>query len=240
MRFQVGMAIALGLAFSAFNFTTYPPPEQEVEWFEVSIDEDIPVVRTATEKPKKIPPPVIKVSDIIIPTEEIEFIEEKPVVLEEKIKIPEGAKAIFVAPKRKTQIRIKKPIAIEPEPIVPVVPEFETFVDEMPRFDACAEVEGGNQEKVACANKKLLQYVGSQVNYPNIARENNIEGLVVIQFIVEKDGSISNAKIARDIGGGCGTEALRVVKKMPNWVPGRQRNKLVRVKFSLPVKFDFH
>ena len=63
------------------------------------------------------------------------------------------------------------------------------------------------------------------------------EGLVVIRFTVEKDGRLTNHKILRDIGGGCGQEALRVVKLMPNWVPATQRGKVVRSLYNVPIKF---
>ncbi|PKP34305.1 MAG: energy transducer TonB, partial [Bacteroidetes bacterium HGW-Bacteroidetes-15] len=63
------------------------------------------------------------------------------------------------------------------------------------------------------------------------------QGTVYVTFVVEPNGSISNVKLLRDIGGGCGTEAIRVVKAMPKWQPGKQRGKAVRVQFNLPVKF---
>jgi len=83
----------------------------------------------------------------------------------------------------------------------------------------------------------MLKYVHDRIKYPSIAKEVGIEGRVIIQFVVEKDGSITQANIVRDIGGGCGAEALRVVKSMPTWIPGRQQSNPVRVRFTLPVKF---
>lgn len=85
--------------------------------------------------------------------------------------------------------------------------------------------------------EKLYKYLGNNISYPKKARENNISGTVIITFIVEKDGSISNAKILKDIGGGCGLEGLRVVRAMPKWIPGKQSGELVRVSFNLPIKF---
>jgi protein TonB len=79
------------------------------------------------------------------------------------------------------------------------------------------------------------------VKYPAIARENGIQGRVVVQFVVEKDGKITDANVVRDIGAGCGEEALRVVNSMNSmnqrWTPGKQRGKPVRVQFTLPVSF---
>lgn len=84
----------------------------------------------------------------------------------------------------------------------------------------------------------LIQYLRKNLLYPALARENGIEGTVVIQFVVNTDGSIVNTNILKDIGGGCGEEALRVVRGMPKWQPGKQRGKAVRVQFNLPIRFQ--
>jgi len=238
MRFQLGIIVALAATLAAFNFTTYPTKAEEVKLvFVEELDEDIPITRHPKPKPKELPPPVIKVSEKIIPIEDMEFIEEKPVELIKTVVEPD-TKIVYIAPKPKAFKAIKKPVIIEPEIVEPVVDEIVTFTDEMPRFNACEDMEGSKKEKEACANKALLAYVLSRIKYPTIAIENGIHGTVVIQFVVEKDGSISNANIARDIGGGCGAEALRVVNGLPTWVPGKQKSRPVRVKFSLPVRFE--
>ena len=84
---------------------------------------------------------------------------------------------------------------------------------------------------------KLMQYLASNIKYPPYAKEAGIQGRVFINFVVEKDGSITAVKVLRGIGGGCDEEAVRVVKAMPKWKPGMQRGKPVRVSFNLPVKF---
>lgn len=84
----------------------------------------------------------------------------------------------------------------------------------------------------------LNNYISANIQYPQIARENNISGKVYVTFVVETDGSITNARVIRDIGGGCGTEAVRLVSSMPKWIPGEQRGKPVRVQFNLPVNFS--
>ena len=70
-----------------------------------------------------------------------------------------------------------------------------------------------------------------------MARESGIQGVVYVTFVVEPDGSISNVRVIRGIGGGCDEEAIRVVKMMPKWIPGNQRGKPVRVQFNMPIKF---
>jgi len=115
---------------------------------------------------------------------------------------------------------------------VPVIPEVEpepieekifTFVEEYPEFP------GGD--------KALREFILNNLNYPEIARKTGITGTVYVQFVVEKDGSISDVKVVRGIGGGCDEEAVRVVKSMPKWKPGKQRGQPVRVYFTLPIEF---
>lgn len=103
--------------------------------------------------------------------------------------------------------------------------EEESFVvvEEMPEFP------GGMA--------KLTEYLAKNIKYPQAARENGIQGRVFVNFVVERDGSISNVKVMRSLGGGCDEEAVRVVKSMPKWEPGKQRGKAVRVSYNLPINF---
>jgi protein TonB len=84
---------------------------------------------------------------------------------------------------------------------------------------------------------ELMKYLSENIKYPPLAKESGIQGRVFINFVVEPNGSISNVKVLRGIGGGCDEEAVRVVEKMPKWSPGKQRGKPVRVSYNLPVKF---
>lgn len=86
----------------------------------------------------------------------------------------------------------------------------------------------------------LYRYLQNNIQYPQLARENNISGRVFVQFVIEKDGSISNVRLARDIGGGCGAEAVRVVRSMPRWTPGRNRGRVVRSAYTLPISFNLN
>lgn len=84
---------------------------------------------------------------------------------------------------------------------------------------------------------KLFQDIFKRVQYPQEAREAGIQGKVYVSFVIEKEGSISDIKIVRGIGGGCDKEAIRVVNKMENWNPGLQDGEPIRVKFILPINF---
>jgi protein TonB len=83
----------------------------------------------------------------------------------------------------------------------------------------------------------LTKYLSENIKYPEQAKKDKIQGKVYISFVVEKDGSVADAKVLRGIGGGCDEEALRVVNAMPKWTPGKMRNTPVRVQFNLPVVF---
>ncbi len=83
----------------------------------------------------------------------------------------------------------------------------------------------------------MMRYFATHIKYPEAAKEANIQGIVYVSFVVDPDGSVSNVKIRRGIGGGCDKEAIRVVKNMPKWKPGIQAGRPVRVSFTIPVKF---
>ena len=83
----------------------------------------------------------------------------------------------------------------------------------------------------------MKTFIERNLVYPQLAKDNKIEGKVFVTFVVEKDGSISGVKVLRDIGYGCGAEAIRVVMKMPKWKPGKQRGVPVRVQYNLPIVF---
>jgi periplasmic protein TonB len=83
----------------------------------------------------------------------------------------------------------------------------------------------------------IQKYLSQNIRYPAAAREDNIQGRVILKFVVDKDGSVTNIEIVRDIGGGCGKEAERVVRAMPKWKPGKQNGQPVKVYYTLPVSF---
>jgi TonB family protein len=228
--FRFGLALALLMTLLAMSWTQYETavyiPDDAM-----LLDEDIEIEppRTAEPPPPPPPPPPPVIEEVpeeeILEEDEEEFmdmtVEEETEIVEEKY--------------------VEAPPPPPPPPPEPEVEEIFKVVEQMPRFPGCDNEGGSNEEKYACAQKKLLEYVYKNVKYPAIARENGIQGGVVVQFVVEKDGSISDIRIARDIGAGCGEESLRVVQSMNNmpqkWTPGKQRGKAVRVQFTLPIKF---
>lgn len=98
-----------------------------------------------------------------------------------------------------------------------------TIVELMPSYD------GGETA--------MYEWLGNNIKYPQVAKETGITGTVIVTFVVEKDGSITGVQVLKDIGGGCGEEAVRVVKNMPKWKAGKQNGVPVRVQFNLPIRF---
>lgn len=121
----------------------------------------------------------------------------------------------------KTEVVIQAPVEIEEEEeeenVVFVI------VEKQPEFP------GGAQA--------MMKYLAENIKYPMIAQENGIQGRVICQFVVNKDGSIVDIQVVRSVDPSLDKEAVRVIKSMPKWKPGMQRGKAVRVKFTLPVVF---
>jgi len=234
--FRFGMVLSLLLVIFAFNWTTYER-EVYIPPIEDGWEDDIETTPRAPEPPKPSPPPPPLPEIVEVEPEEVEeevIFEDQTMDVEEVVEAPEPPK-----PPKPTLKELPKPEPPPPPIVVEEKPDSEIFVNvrEMPRFAGCEEIGGTSSDKKQCSEKRMLQFIYSKIKYPTIARESNIEGLVVIGFIIEKDGSISGAKILRDIGGGCGAEALRIINSMPDWIPGYQRTKPVRVQFNMPVKF---
>ena len=116
-----------------------------------------------------------------------------------------------------------KEVIAEPEP--PKVEESKVFdvVEEMPQFP------GGQAA--------LLEYLAKNIKYPVVAEENGVQGRVIVTFVVERDGSITDVKVVKSVDPSLDKEAARVVKSMPHWIPGKQNGSAVRVKYTVPVTF---
>lgn len=114
-------------------------------------------------------------------------------------------------------------------------------VEDPPRFPGCEQLDTTMAFIAQCANANLLNFIYSNIRYPQKAIENDIEGTVVVRFIVEPDSTVSSPEIIRDIGEGCGVEVLRVVELInqagAKWKPGKMKGQPVRTYFTLPVKF---
>ncbi len=121
---------------------------------------------------------------------------------------------------------VEEPEVIEaPAEITPEVaaPEVFLYVEQMPQFP------GGDAA--------LKSYLSEHIQYPAIAKDNNIQGKVYCKFVVDKEGNVTKVEVVRGIGYGCDDEAVRVIKAMPRWNPGMQNGKAVSVSYTLPIIF---
>ena len=227
---NLGLVLAIGTTLLAFSWTTY---EEKINlvWEDTNfLDDTIETVpRTFLSPPPPPPPPPPQQIEEV----SMEEVKNEPTFVDPSIEPP----SIVEVPASIKEVAPPPP----PPPAVEKVPEFFKIVEQMPRFPGCEDLGGSKKEVEQCAQRKLLEFIYKNIKYPAIARENGVYGTVVVRFMVETDGSISNTEVVRDIGAQCGQEVLRVVqlmnKKGLHWTPGMQRGLAVRVQFNLPVRF---
>ena len=159
--------------------------------------------------------------------------------------IPAKKQALKKADVRKAEkMKAIPPTKIQSPPPPPPLPKqdemiFQT-VDEMPRFPGCEEGQT-KEEKIACSNQKLMEYLFANLRYPEEARKNNIEGKCIVRFVINTKGYLENIELIKNPGGGTGEETVRLVTSMnqmpERWVPGMNQGKKVNVSYTLPVFF---
>lgn len=235
----VGLVLVLTMLVGLFGWTTYEEAF-DIPVLDMSVVEDVIVEppRTAEPPPPPPPPPPPVIEEV--PDEMLLEDEDDIEFMDQSI----DAEAMIEAPKADPDAGEGDEPPPPPPPPPPMDEPEEIFkvVEEMPRFPGCEDLGGTMDEKKTCANRKLYEFIYKYIQYPALARENNIQGNAVISFVVNSDGSIEQIQVLRDPGAGCGDEAARVIKLMNEkdirWTPGKQRGKPVRVQFILPIKFQ--
>ena len=231
---KISLIISLSIVILAFRWAVHPTPP-ELEALYVTEDESIPMIRTVHKRQKSLPPPVVRPSEEPIPEElDLEFTEDW---------IPEDPEAEYLEELPAEPEEHIAPPPVPPEPELPkpkeeIISDFVFIAEEMPVFGDCLESNLSRVERRRCSDQAILSYFAKNLRYPPVARDNQITGMVVIQFVIDLSGQVSDAKIVREIGGGCGQEAIRVAMSMPRWRPGKQRGRPVRVQMNLPVRFE--
>jgi protein TonB len=204
---NIGFIISLSFCLIAFEWKTYEDLSPVAFISDTATEELIDIPITEMPPP---PPPVIQQPEIVeVPDEE--EIEEELVNLDTEI-TPETV----VAP------------PAPPAPTTAVAEEEETN-------EIFQVVE--NQPAPVGGYEAFYKYIGKNIKYPDQARRMGVEGKVFVQFVVDKDGSITDVQVLKGIGSGCDEEAIRVVKSAPKWTPGKQRGRPVRVRMSVPIAF---
>lgn len=112
-------------------------------------------------------------------------------------------------------------------------------VEQMPFFAGCEHFRSADPAKRACSDKALAAFITSKLVYPDSAVRQNIEGMVIVSFVVDEQGNTGGMRILHDIGGGCGAAAAKVVEAMPKWEPAVHEGRKTAVRLNLPVQFAF-
>ncbi len=210
--FLLGLVISLGVILAAFEYKTAPSKAESLGQIQVQeVEEEIiPITREQEVQPPPPPPPPQVVEVLNIVDDDVDIHDELMIEDTEAT----ADMMIDVAPVISTQ-------AVEEEE----EEEAQVFfiVEDMPEFP------GGELA--------LRQFIANAIKYPVIAQENGIQGRVYVTFVVNTDGSIADAKIARGVDPSIDKEALRVVNTLPKWKPGKQRGKPVRVSYTVPINF---
>lgn len=207
---EIGLVVILAAALVAFNIKSYDKEVKEVSTRTADVEIDADIIQTAEDTPPPPPPeePEVVATELNVVENDAEDIHEVGII---------NAEAKADEALEFTRVEVK-------EEVEEVEEEVFLVVEEDPEFPGGLDA--------------LSKFIADNIKYPQLAKENNITGKVFVSFVVEKDGRVGQVKILRDIGGGCGNEAVRVVKMMPKWKPGKQRGKAVRTQFNLPVNFD--
>lgn len=207
---QIGLIIALGLSFAAFEYKSY----DRIQVDNLSSNRaatDVEEMAQITQQNTPPPPPPAPVVTTVIN------------IVDNDAKIADDI-SIDAEADENTQVEEYKAVVVQQQEEEEVAEmEIFTVVEEAPSFP------GGDESRV--------KFLMENIKYPQMARESGIAGTVYVTFVVERDGSVTDVKVLRGIGGGCDEEAVRVIQAMPKWNPGKQRGKPVRVQFNMPIKF---
>lgn len=204
----IGLVFVLSICYVAFEWTEKDVTKYEIADMDMNFEEEIDIQQTTQETtPPPPPPPAPQEVEVLNVVEDDVETETIEINTEDQ----KDVEVVIQAP-------VEAPVEEEEEEVIFVV------VESMPEFP------GGQQQ--------LFKYINENVKYPVIAQENGIQGRAICQFVVNQDGSIVDVVVVRTSGEpSLDKEAIRVIKSMPKWKPGKQRGKPVRVKYTLPINF---
>lgn len=213
------LAFGAIVAFSSsiYALTWKDKPEEVEEFVMETIDDELAIEAPQTEQVKPPPPPPPPPEIQVV--EDDEILEDEPEI--EDIEIEEDE-------------IVEVPDIIEPEE-APVEQEIFTIVEDMPKFKGCENLTGN--EATTCTNTEIQKFIAKNIVYPPMALENDIEGKVFVRFVVNPKGEVTDVTIAKGADSLLDNAALKLVKTMPNFTPGKQRGKAVPVQYIIPINF---
>lgn len=230
--YRLSLCFAIAAAVLCLNWTQWNPEQLVylVEDVDEIIEQDIPITRPKPPPPPPPPPPQVLAVAEELEVDTMTFIDQS---------ITDETPVLAPPPNLEPAAAPPPPVPLPPPPPPEDAPPV-LFAERMPVFgQECFNLDG--DERKQCSDRALLRFVQSRAHYPPLARENGIEGTVVIAFTVEKDGSVADVEAVRQVAGGCTESALKAVNAInlegQRFLPGRSNNNVVRVRYNLPVKF---
>ena len=210
---EIGLVVALLMVLGAFEWSTTEGTDLASLGDETAIaveEEQVPITQEEQLPPPEVPKEPV-MSDIID-------------IVDNDIKVEDNF-LLSTEDDASLGVEIKDYVVVQDEEVVEEEEVPFAIVEQKPTF------QGGD------ANT-FTKWVFSKIVYPEIAKENGVQGRVTLQFTIETDGSVKNVKVLRGVDSSLDKEAVRVVSSSPKWSPGMQRNKPVRVKYTFPVVFQ--
>lgn len=209
--FEVGLVLVFFLLWNRFEHKT---GEVEVEILDSQMAAPLEAEEAPITRQEELKPPP--------PPPPRPQVVEEIIIKEDDAEIENEVEMEDTEVDENTEVEI---VEIEDEEEAEEIPIF-VVVEEMPEFP------GGQLE--------LRKHIANSVEYPEIAREMDIQGRVFVEFVVDERGKVINAKVVRSVHPALDKEALRVINSLPTWKPGKQRGKPARVKFTLPINFKLN
>lgn len=209
---EIALILTLLIILASFEYKTYEKSTSTLSSDNVVIIEEemIPITNETPPPPPEMPKIPVVSDDIII-------VDDDVVIKTDLIINTEDDRNLGVEIREYVEGRKEEVVEEEDIPFV--------MVEEKPKF------KGGDENA-------FTKWVAERLVYPEIAKENSVQGRVILQFRVNTDGSVDNVKVVRGVDPSLDKEAVRVVASSPKWTPGRQRNKAVRVVYTFPVIFQ--
>ncbi|MDR0815406.1 MAG: energy transducer TonB [Bacteroidales bacterium] len=213
---EIGLLVALAIVFAAFELTSYPSQVDESVYQMVqttAIEQDfVPITRRQPPPPPE-PPKVVNILDIV--TNNTQVSSDISINADPDQDQNQGMENANFA---QSGVQITE----DEDDALPL-----QIIEDPPLFNGKSAEMG------------FREYIARNTNYPPGAAEKGIAGMVIVEFVIEKDGSVSNVRIIRSVYPDLDEEAIRVIKASPKWTPGKQRGKTVKVRFSSQVNFRF-
>ena len=211
--FLIGLVATLAAVWIAFEWRTYERSLMDLGQLDMEVDDEIIPITQRQQQPPPPPPPA--------PPEVIQIVENDLEIEEmqmEATEFDEAEEIEFVEEVEEETDEIFNFAVVENKPVYPGCEKYAT-----------------EEERFQCFNSSIMTHIAKNFKFPEMARQMGIQGRVFVNFVIEKDGSISNVIVARGVDPLLDDEAIRVVKSLPKFQPAKQRGKPVRMQYTVPI-----